>query len=274
MVIWDLASGRQVSKVASVATGYQAAIAMSPDGRIAFDGQVANGQATIHFVAAHTGREINHISIAAANALAFSPDGRFLAFAVPHDPRIQIWDAAGTKLLRNLAGHTNDVAALVFCPDGRLASGSDDRTIRLWDPATGAERFQFRGHGLGIQSLAVSPDGKRLAAGDKTGAIKLWDLTRDPRGVAFRASPINGEYLDHLAFAADSQSLIVVADKGLESMAHNIALWDPVDRAGAEPPLPGAVERRRTLASYVRDQWRRPYAGRRRFGRQAGRQLV
>ncbi len=251
-VVWDLAEGRQRFAFPGVGGSYQTSLAASPDGRVAFGG-VSDGRAVVRMADVQTGREIeNKIPSLAAIAIAFSPDGRFLALATPSDYRIQIWDATGTTLLRHLSGHTNDVAALAFCPDGRLASGSDDRTVRIWEPVTGAERCQFRGHGMGIQSLAVSPDGRRLAAGDKTGAIKLWDLTRDPRGVAFSASPIAGEFLDQLAFSADGQTVIVVSDRAATVDGHNIAHWD------AET---GRLQNQKGLAPWVDGEiWHRVYA--------------
>ena len=74
-----------------------------------------------------------------------------------------------------LEGHSGSVAALCLLPDGRLASGADDNTIRLWDVAAGAETARLEGHSGRVAALCLLPDG-RLASGADDNTIRLWDV--------------------------------------------------------------------------------------------------
>src|SRR4051794_29171285 len=69
------------------------------------------------------------------------------------------------------------VCCVTFSPDGKtLASGGDDKTIRLWDVATRKQRASLKGHTDLVWSVAYSPDGEALASVSKDTTIKLWDV--------------------------------------------------------------------------------------------------
>lgn len=132
-----------------------------------------------------------------ANAVAFSPDNRWLASG-GKDNLIKIWDLATGNVLRTLYGHTSNVNALAVSPDGKLlASGSgdindqrdlgtftqggvvggaEDNTVRIWSVQTGQQLQVLRGHELPIGAVAFSNDGRSLTSvgGD---AVKVWDVS-------------------------------------------------------------------------------------------------
>jgi WD40 repeat protein len=113
-----------------------------------------------------------------------------------------------------LEGHNHWVTALCLLPDGRLASGSWDGTIRLWDTTSGAETARLRVYSLGVTALCALPEG-RLASASELGTIQLWDVTSGVEIARQHSSPVT--------------ALSLLPDGRLASFSHAraIQLWDP-----------------------------------------------
>jgi WD40 repeat protein len=78
--------------------------------------------------------------------------------------------------VQTLEGHIDWVISAVFSPDGqRLASGSHDSKVKVWDTATGAYVQTLEGHSDWVTSVMFSPDGQRLVSGSRHLKIKVWD---------------------------------------------------------------------------------------------------
>ncbi len=78
-------------------------------------------------------------------------------------------------LERTLNGHGGWVRSVAVSPDGTwAASGSDDRTVRIWDLVTGECRATLEGHTSGVTTVAITPDGKQIFSGSSDGTISLW----------------------------------------------------------------------------------------------------
>ncbi|WP_422730895.1 WD40 repeat domain-containing protein, partial [Nostoc cycadae] len=76
-----------------------------------------------------------------------------------------------------LQGHSDSVQSVSFSSDGKtLASGSNDKTITLWNVETGKKISTFTGHSSTVVSVSFSPDGRLLASGSLDGTIKLWNI--------------------------------------------------------------------------------------------------
>jgi WD40 repeat protein/energy-coupling factor transporter ATP-binding protein EcfA2 len=75
--------------------------------------------------------------------------------------------------------HDSGVWSVSFSPDGRmLATGSADKTIRLWDVPTGKEKAVLAGHSFIVSSVSFSPDGQTLASGSWDETVRLWDVAK------------------------------------------------------------------------------------------------
>ena len=121
-----------------------------------------------------------------------------------------------------LKGHSDVVRSVAFSPDGkRLASGSRDNTIKLWDTATGKELLTLKGHSeyAYVWSVAFSPDGKRLASGSIDRTIKIWDTATGKELLALKG---HSSQVNSVAFSPDGKRLASGSDDEI------IMLWDTV----------------------------------------------
>jgi eukaryotic-like serine/threonine-protein kinase len=149
-------------------------------------------------------------------AIDWSPDGSRIAAGEAHTV-VRVWDAATSKGLHVLRGHTRAVEGVRWSNDGtRLASASADNLVKVWDPATGVEIRTLRGHDAAIHSVAWSPD-YRLASAGQDATVRVWDVSKDGevkvvRGFNDRATAMAWSPDGRMIAAADEDGSIELLD--------------------------------------------------------------
>lgn len=138
------------------------------------------------------------------HALAISPDGE--TFVSGGDTTIKVWRS--TFLRRSFKGHTDVIKCIAISPnpDGvTLASGSFDRTIKLWHLHTGALRKTFELHSNWVNSLAISPNEETLVSGSTDGTIQFWDLHAEELRTTFQG---HSDTINCVAISPEGKTLV------------------------------------------------------------------
>ncbi|MEG4233578.1 serine/threonine-protein kinase [Microcoleus sp. Pol11C3] len=109
------------------------------------------------------------------------------------------------QCIHTLTGHKNLIFSVAFSPNGEvIASGSDDKTIKLWQVQDGQEIVTLAGHANSVHTVVFSPDGKILASSSHDKTIKFWRM-KDGQEIRTLSGHSNSVY--GLAFSPDGATV-------------------------------------------------------------------
>jgi RNA polymerase sigma factor (sigma-70 family) len=242
--LWDVATGMERTHFHLASTGpWTNTVALSPDGKRLFTATGPGG--TDNSVTAwdvSTSQEVLRLRVkeGRVSTVAISPDGKTVAEVTRSS--IRLWDALTGMELHELTGHGEEIEQIAFAPDGKtLGSGSRDRTIRLWDVATGATvrmlegklalvpdeidlggGRKFVGRQRGVVAMTFSPDGRTLAAAASAdGAFRVWDTNSGKELPPFPGALLQ---ITTLAYLPDGRTIVSGDWDG------TIRVWDVASR--------------------------------------------
>jgi WD40 repeat protein len=223
--LWDANTG-QCLKTFYGHSSWISSVAFSSDGQTLASGSV-DGTVKLWDVSTANCKQTLEGHQDWVRSVACSPDGKTVASG-SDDRTIKIWDATTGECLKTLAGHTDKVRSVAFSPTpfsqeeiaGEsplteeeapggyiLASGSDDRTIKLWNVSTGRCWRTLEGHLSHVRSVTFSPAIANsqttiapgiLASSSEDRTIVLWDTIAGKR---FRVLPRQGSTVWSVAFS-------------------------------------------------------------------------
>ena len=222
--LWDLDTGKDIKAYTFTRENDSVSgLAFSEDGRILtivdMYGGIQHWDIETDQLSVITERVVNH------EVIIFSR--KLNAFATGQENgRISFYDASTGKRQKGLIGHSSilkrddkDIWSLAFSSDGsKLASGSMDKTIRLWDVENRKHIARFSGHESWITALALSSDGSILASGDAKNRIILWDTKSKEKSVELEGHTSG---ISALTFSPDGT---IVASASYDGF---IRFWNP-----------------------------------------------
>jgi RNA polymerase sigma factor (sigma-70 family) len=230
--VWDANTGKETAGFKND-TGSPKGLTFAPDGTwVAF--RFDDGIALSFDKSMKDGRPIHigpGIGLGDFVPLALAPDGKTYAWRKANTPVVDVFDldltqkVVGEKTNHvSCEGHTDEPLCAAFSPNGDLlASGSGDKTARLWDAFTGKAKGTLTGHTGAIVVVEFAPDSKLLATGGKDGTVKLWEVATGKEKATLKGHDV----VRCLAFSPDGKTLASGGDD------QTIKVWD-VAKGGNE----------------------------------------
>jgi WD40 repeat protein len=215
LTVWDATTGQELRTFPSIAF-YSCRPSFNKDGtRI-----VSNGFGAAGTFDPETGKQLVRVppgGNGTTNIARFHPDGtRFVASSNDGVARVHKTDDG--EIVLEIKGHKTGVGSSAFDADGSRIVTTSDRTLRLWDAATGRELKSWQTAG-GLLDAQFHPDGTRILSVEQ-GAVKVWSIAGEPVQVL----PVEGgSWIIDIAFSPDGKE-VAAGNTGKSSW--NADIWD------------------------------------------------
>jgi RNA polymerase sigma factor (sigma-70 family) len=225
---WDVSTGKERPRLTEP-TGNVRELALTRDSRTLVTGGEGPLVLVWDWPAGKLRRRIDLKSRRTLTHLALSPDGKRLEVGLWPEKVARSFDlATGTQRRVYPEAHTAQVQGLAITPDGKVISGANDDTLRVWDLGTGRQlRAQLTGLRLGAMSLSLSGDGRLAATADiNEGQVRVFEL---PGGRLVRAIDTGGQSVRGVHFCGPGSQLLVDVDEvkaGGGGSRRFLPLWD------------------------------------------------
>lgn len=133
---------------------------------------------------------------------------------------MKVWDIANRVIRHTFRGHEQDIYSLDFARNGRhIASGSGDRTVRVWDIESGQNVLTLSIED-GVTTVAISPDGKLVAAGSLDKSVRVWDAHTGYLMERLEGSEGHKDSVYSVAFSPNGRDLVS------GSLDKTIKMWE------------------------------------------------
>jgi WD40 repeat protein/serine/threonine protein kinase len=207
--VWDPVNGQQVLELKghSHTVG---SVAFSPDGT-----RIATGcqDQKVRVFDAKTGERVKELAdltaaVSTVNVniplVAFTPDGKGLLTACPHE--LRVWDVRTFARLLTVGDLALDARCVGYSPDGgRIVTGASGGLAHVWDARTGKLLRELKGHADFVAAVAFSPDGRRVATGSFDRSARLWDADS---GVPLREFKGHSQGVNAVCFTPDAARVV------------------------------------------------------------------
>ncbi len=162
-------------------------------------------------------------------------DGRLLAAQTglgPTRATLHVWDVESAH--ERWRRDTSDlyVSDLCFSPDGRTLALAAQNTVRLWDTATGKESRILAGRTESILVLDFSADGKRLAAGDRAGEVRVWNMASGQLVHQLNPPPESGTFFATRSLRFSPDGALLACGQNSQVLIWDTATWKEVGKLG------------------------------------------